>query len=50
MTLDVMCSSPYVIQGNLQGESSILSEVTWGFYPGTPSIIDQSQVWGGIPK
>ena len=26
------------IQGNLEGESGNLSEVTWGFSPGTPAI------------
>ena len=44
MTFDVMSNSPCVsqgIQGNLEGEStcSSLSEVTKGFFPGTPSII-----------
>ena len=36
VTFDVMCNSPYVfkgIQDNLQGESSTLSEVNYGFYP-----------------
>ena len=27
------------IQGNSEGESISLSEVTWGFFPGAPSII-----------
>ena len=48
MTFDVMSNSPCVsqgntkgIQGNLEGESSSLSEVTWGsFFPGTPSNVN----------
>ena len=36
MTFDVMSNSPCFhkgIQGNLEGESSSLSEVTWDFFP-----------------
>ena len=41
VTFDVMSNSPCVSQGiqrSLEGESSRLSEVTKGFFPGTPSI------------
>ena len=41
MTFNVRTNSPLFhkrIQGNLEGESSNLSEVTEGFFPGTPSI------------
>ena len=27
------------MQGNLEGESSNLSEVTWGFFTGAPSYV-----------
>ena len=27
------------IQGNLEGESSSLSDITWGFLSGTPSFV-----------
>ena len=40
MTFDVISTSPCVSQGNtrhLEGESSSLSEVTKGFFPGDPS-------------
>ena len=29
------------IQGNLDGESGNLSDVTWGFSPGTPAIMQK---------
>ena len=40
MTVDEMPTSPGVSQGNkgnLEGDSNNLSEVTQGFFPGTPS-------------
>ena len=43
MTLDfhVEFSSLYKeTQGRLELESNSLSEVTWGYFPSTPSIID----------
>ena len=41
-TFDLVLNSPFdsgvTVQGNLEGDSSILFEVTDGFTPGTPSI------------
>ena len=42
MTLDVISNSPFASKVNtrqFEGESSSLSEVTWGFFPRTPSIV-----------
>lgn len=40
------------IQGNLLGESRNLSEVTWGFFPGSPSIAvlltNQNQIFSWV--
>ena len=42
MTFDVRSNSPFISQAkkkeHLEGESSSLSGVTLGFFPGTPSI------------
>ena len=46
---DVRSNSPFVSllntwQFGLEGESSSLSEVTYGFIPGTPSTVKQLEV------